>query len=264
MLMERQHCAGYLANPEQGKCLHGFAVDNNSHSWPRPYTVPSCSILQTIYFIDKENSEPQEMETFLSCWLNPSHRDDSCCRRQAVGTLTGSPLPLSEEGAAGILDVLQLQEAGSHQQRLHVLLINRQVTVVGKVDQSLKCTEQWGERVGNLLNSINLKQGTTNRITEWPGFKRTTMIIQFQPPCYVQGRQPPDQAAQSHIQPGLECLLVQFMEGRLSSLAHATLSPAKDLLSCTGAWGIYLGSIPCMTISSCLHSIMSLVNMAWK
>ena len=25
-------------------------------------------------------------------------------------------------------------------------------------------------------------------------------------PCYVQGRQPPDQAAQSHIQPGLECL----------------------------------------------------------
>ena len=24
--------------------------------------------------------------------------------------------------------------------------------------------------------------------------------------CYVQGRQPPDQAAQSHIQPGLECL----------------------------------------------------------
>ena len=32
------------------------------------------------------------------------------------------------------------------------------------------------------------------------------MIIQFQPPCYVQGRQPPDQGAQSHIQPGLECL----------------------------------------------------------
>jgi len=25
-------------------------------------------------------------------------------------------------------------------------------------------------------------------------------------PCYVQGRQPPGQAAQSHIQPGLECL----------------------------------------------------------
>jgi len=32
------------------------------------------------------------------------------------------------------------------------------------------------------------------------------MIIQFQPPCYLQGSQPPDQAAQSHIQPGLECL----------------------------------------------------------
>jgi len=25
-------------------------------------------------------------------------------------------------------------------------------------------------------------------------------------PCYVQGRQPVDEAAQSHIQPGLECL----------------------------------------------------------
>ena len=25
-------------------------------------------------------------------------------------------------------------------------------------------------------------------------------------PCHVQGRQPPDRAAQSHIQPGLECL----------------------------------------------------------
>ena len=25
-------------------------------------------------------------------------------------------------------------------------------------------------------------------------------------PCYVQGCQPPDQAAQNHIQPGLECL----------------------------------------------------------
>ena len=32
------------------------------------------------------------------------------------------------------------------------------------------------------------------------------MTIEFQPPCYVQGRQPRDRAAQSHMQPGLECL----------------------------------------------------------
>jgi len=32
------------------------------------------------------------------------------------------------------------------------------------------------------------------------------MTIQFLPPCYVRGRQSPAQAAQSHIQPGLECL----------------------------------------------------------
>ena len=50
------------------------------------------------------------------------------------------------------------------------------------------------------------KTHETHRITECPGLKRNTMIIQFQPPCFVQGHQPPDQAAQSHIQPGLECL----------------------------------------------------------
>ena len=44
-----------------------------------------------------------------------------------------------------------------------------------------------------------------HRIIEWPGLERTS-VIEFQPPCYVQGCQPPDQAAQSHIQPGLECL----------------------------------------------------------
>jgi len=38
-------------------------------------------------------------------------------------------------------------------------------------------------------------------IIEWPGLKRTTMIIEFQSPCCVQGHQPPDQAAQNHIQP---------------------------------------------------------------
>ncbi|SFW05231.1 Uncharacterised protein [Chlamydia abortus] len=41
---------------------------------------------------------------------------------------------------------------------------------------------------------------------EWPGLKRTTMIVEFQAPCHVQGRQPLERAAQSHIQPGLECL----------------------------------------------------------
>jgi len=43
-------------------------------------------------------------------------------------------------------------------------------------------------------------------IAEQPVLKRTAMIIEFQPPCCVQAHQPPDQAAQIHIQPGLECL----------------------------------------------------------
>ena len=45
-----------------------------------------------------------------------------------------------------------------------------------------------------------------HRIIEQPGLKRSTMIIEFQPPCYVQGRQTPDQAAKSHTQSGPECL----------------------------------------------------------
>jgi len=46
-------------------------------------------------------------------------------------------------------------------------------------------------------------------------------------PCYVQRRQPPDQAAQSHIQPGLECLQgwdIHSLLGRPVPLHHHTLS----------------------------------------
>jgi len=50
------------------------------------------------------------------------------------------------------------------------------------------------------------KQKSYNYEIEWPGLKSTTMIIEFQPPWYVQGHQPLEQAAQSHIQHGLECL----------------------------------------------------------
>jgi len=41
-----------------------------------------------------------------------------------------------------------------------------------------------------------------HRTIEWPGLKRTSKIIWFQPLCCGQGHQPPEQAAQSHIQPG--------------------------------------------------------------
>jgi len=61
-----------------------------------------------------------------------------------------------------------------------------------------------------------------HRIVEWPGLKRSTMIIEFQPPCYVQGHQPQDQAAQSHIQPGLE-----------GSLALSLLWPLEVSMFCS-------------------------------
>ena len=53
------------------------------------------------------------------------------------------------------------------------------------------------------------------------------MIVEFQPPCYVQDRQPLDPAAQSHIQPGLECLQERGLHNLLGQpvpLLHHTLS----------------------------------------
>ena len=55
-------------------------------------------------------------------------------------------------------------------------------------------------------SKIQILQEMHIRIIEWPGLKRIAMIIEFQPTCCMQGRQPLDQAAQSHIQAGLECL----------------------------------------------------------
>jgi len=65
--------------------------------------------------------------------------------------------------------------------------------------------QQWCMTSG-LKPAFYLRKAISHRIIECPELKRTTMIIEFHPPCYVQGHQPPDQAAQSHIQPGLECL----------------------------------------------------------
>jgi len=60
------------------------------------------------------------------------------------------------------------------------------------------------------------------------------MTIWLQPPCYVQGRQPADQAAQSHIQPGLECLQGWGIHSLLgqSLLISPALSPWVSLSPC--------------------------------
>ena len=50
-------------------------------------------------------------------------------------------------------------------------------------------------------------ENATNQTHKWPGLQSPTVLIQFQPPSsYVQGCQAAAQAAQNHIQPGLECL----------------------------------------------------------
>jgi len=56
--------------------------------------------------------------------------------------------------------------------------------------------------------------------------KKTTVLIWLQPLCYVQGRQPPDQAAQSHIQPGLE--MKSFLKKKMV-LKKSTTDPIDEL-----------------------------------
>jgi len=46
-----------------------------------------------------------------------------------------------------------------------------------------------------------LSMGSQNHRMAWVEKDRSDHLVST--PCYVQGRQPPDQAAQSHIQPGL-------------------------------------------------------------
>ena len=51
-------------------------------------------------------------------------------------------------------------------------------------------------------------------------------------PCYVQGRQPADQAAQSHIQPGLECLQgwgIHSLLGQLESCSATAENPTDEI-----------------------------------
>jgi len=64
-----------------------------------------------------------------------------------------------------------------------------------------------------MLKYINVYVGTIStisfwrddhRITEWFGLEGTLKIIWFQPRCHGQGHLPPDQIAQSSIQPGLD------------------------------------------------------------
>ena len=96
-----------------------------------------------------------------------------------------------------------------------------------------------------------------HRITEWPGLKRTTMVIEFQNPCYVQGHQPLHQAAQSHIQPGLECLQQQGTHNLLGNLfQYVTTLCVKCFLLISNL------NIPCLSWkpSPLVLSLSALIN----
>lgn len=77
---------------------------------------------------------------FLGCNLKTDGRRFHHSN-QNLETRTRRCSPLLQEGAAGIFDVLQLQEAGTNQQSLNILLINGNMAAVGEVDQSLQGAE---------------------------------------------------------------------------------------------------------------------------
>ena len=62
-------------------------------------------------------------------------------------------------------------------------------------------------------------------------------------PCYVQGRQPADQAAQSHIQPGLECLQGWGIHSLLGQpVQYVTTLWGKNFLLITNL------NLPCLSL----------------
>ena len=87
------------------------------------------------------------------------------------------------------------------------------------------------------------------------------MLISFQSPCYVQGRQPADQAAQSHIQPGLECLQEWgihniFFPKDLFPLFHVIVCSSVGCMKCLqGTRRQRLGADLKVTSGSALRSV---------
>ena len=83
------------------------------------------------------------------------------------------------------------------------------------------------------------------------------MIIEFQPPYYVQGCQPLDQAAQSHIQPGLDAYRDGASTTSLGNLFQCvtTLCVKKFLL-------IFNLNLPCLSLKQfpLVLSLSTLVN----
>ena len=101
------------------------------------------------------------------------------------------------------------------------------------------------------------ENGNNHRITEWPGLKRTSKIIYFQPPWHKPGCQPLDQSAQSHIQPGLECLQgwgIHNLLGQPVPVRHHSLSEKLPLISNP--------NLPCLSVKSfpLVLSLPTLIN----
>ena len=97
-------------------------------------------------------------------------------------------------------EVEQLQDCPSHnsQQSMHVKQALRQ-------DGAKHCVHvNYTKEIHSAFLRLHRIIESWNHRMAWVEKDHNDHLVPT--PCYVQGHQPPDQAAQSHIQPGLECL----------------------------------------------------------
>ena len=80
----------------------------------------------------------------------------------------------------------------------------REATVLWEVGMLLSPSPSMGLETWDYSHTVEVELESQDHRTAWVEKDHNDHLVST--PCYVQGRQPADQAAQSHIQSGLECL----------------------------------------------------------
>ena len=83
------------------------------------------------------------------------------------------------------------------------------------------------------------RKGSQNHRMAW--VKKDHNDHRVSTPCYVQGHQPPDQAAQSHIQPGLECLQGWGIHNLLGQPVPVRIHQYPSVPAAGLSWGLRKG-----------------------
>jgi len=90
------------------------------------------------------------------------------------------------------------------------------------------------------------------------------MIIEFQPPCHGQGGQLPDQAAQSHIQPGLECVQGWGIHNLLGQPIPVLYNPLSEKLTPSiFKWSFKWSFMFVFSLNSISSYLFSWLQLSW-